>query len=335
MENWRIRVCFEIRVSCFEFKCRSSYNRVMPNPNLSVNIGKLKLRNPVIVASGTFGYAEELASLVDLKKLGVIITKTITLKPKAGNPPPRTCETPSGMLNAIGLENPGVEKFLREKLPYFKSLKVPIIVSISADNDADFIKLTKRLEKVSGICAIELNLSCPNLASKVLVSQDPSATYRVVSKVRKVTKRTLIVKLTPNVTDIVSIAKAAKNAGADAVSLVNTFLALAVDVNSRRPKLANITGGLSGPAIKPIALRMVWEVAQKINIPIIGGGGIMGAQDALEFIIAGASAVSVGTATFVNPKAAQEIIAGIEKYLKKNNIKDLKKIIGCLKDKQN
>jgi len=299
--------------------------------NLSVKIGKLKLKNPVVIASGTFGYAEEFAPLLDLKKLGAIVTKTITLKPKKGNLPPRTVETASGMLNAIGLENPGVDKFIKEKLPYLQKLNVPIIVSISADNDKDFVGLVKRLDKIAGISAIELNLSCPNLGKKILVSQDAKATYRIVSKVRKSTKLTLIAKLSPNVTDIVSIAKAAKNAGVDAVSLVNTFLALAIDIKLKRPKLANITGGLSGPAIKPIALRMVWEVAWKVKIPIIGGGGIMNTQDALEFIIAGATAVAIGTANFVNPRASQEIIQGIDKYLKKNNIRDVNKLIGTLR----
>ena len=302
----------------------------MFNPNLSIKIGKLKLKNPVMVASGTFGYAEELVSLVDLKKLGAIVTKTLTLRPKIGNPPPRTVETASGMLNAIGLENPGIDKFIEEKLPFMRKLGVPIIVSISADSDNEFRKLVKKLNGIDGISAIELNLSCPNLKSKTLISQDAKATYRVVSKLRKITKFTLIAKLSPNVTDIVSIAKAAKRAGCDCVSLVNTFLALAIDIQTKRPKLANITGGLSGPAIKPIALRMVWEVAKIVKIPVIGGGGIMNTQDALEFIIAGADAVSVGTATFVNPRATIEIIDGLGRFIRVKRLKKLTNLIGTL-----
>jgi len=302
----------------------------MKNSNLSIKIGKLKLKNPVIVASGTFGYAEELSSLADLKKLGAIVTKTITLKPKKGNPPPRTVETASGMLNAIGLENPGIDRFIKEKLPFLKRIGVPIIVSISADNDNEFRKLVKRIDGIKGISGIELNLSCPNLKSKTLVSQDAKATYRVISKLRKLTKLTLIAKLSPNVTDIASIAKASERAGCDCVSLVNTFLALAVDVQSRRAKLANITGGLSGPAIKPIALRMVWEVACAVKIPVIGGGGIMNTQDALEFIISGADAVSVGTATFVNPRAAIEIIDGLRSFIQRKRLKKLDDLVGRL-----
>ena len=304
------------------------------NLNLSIKIRKLKFKNPAMIASGTFGYAQELTSLVDLKKLGAIVTKTITLKPKKGNPAPRTVETASGMLNAIGLENPGVDKFIEEKLPYMQSLGLPIIVSISADNDRGFAALARRLNGVKGVSAIELNLSCPNLKSKILVSQDAKATHRVISKVRKATKLTLIAKLSPNVSDITSIAKAAQGAGADSLSLVNTFLAMAIDVETKRPKLANITGGLSGPAIKPIALRMVWEAAGAVKIPIIGGGGIMDTQDALEFIIAGASAVSIGTATFINPRASVEIIQGIKQYLNKNKISDINKLTGTLKCKR-
>jgi dihydroorotate dehydrogenase (NAD+) catalytic subunit len=300
-------------------------------PKLSVNIGKLKLKNPVMVASGTFGYAEEFKDFLNLKKLGAIVTKTITLKPKVGNPPPRTCETPSGMLNAIGMENPGVQVFLKEKLPILKKIGTPIIVSISADSDAEFQELARILNKTKGAAAIELNLSCPNLRSKVMVSQSDKATYRVVKAVRKVTALTLITKLTPNVTDIGLIAKAAAAAGSDAISLVNTFLGLAIDINTKKPKLGNITGGLSGPAIKPLALRLVWETAQAVDVPIIGMGGIMNVDDALEFIIAGASAVAVGTANFINPKATVEIIEGIKKYLFKNKIKDIKNLMGSLK----
>jgi len=309
--------------------------------DLSVNIGRLKLKNPVMVASGTFGYAEEFKDYLNLNSLGAVITKTITLKPRAGNPMPRTCETAAGMLNAIGLENSGVEVFIKEKLPVLKKIGTPIIVSIASEgNPEEFTILAQRLDKIKEIAALELNISCPNLRTTVgtarrvapaLISQNAQATYGVVKIVRKVTDKTIITKLSPNVTDIAEIAKAAQDAGSDAVSLVNTFLGMAIDINKRKPKLANITGGLSGPAIKPIALRMVWEVFKTVDIPVIGIGGIMTAQDALEFIIAGAAAIEVGTANFVNPSAASDIIEGLTKYLKDNKIKTLKGLIGSIK----
>jgi dihydroorotate dehydrogenase (NAD+) catalytic subunit len=305
----------------------------MQNPNLSVKIGKLKLKNPVMVASGTFGYAEEFSSLVNLRKLGAIVTKTITLKPKEGNPPPRTVETASGMLNAIGLENPGVEVFIKEKMPFLRKLAIPIVVSISGDSDDEFVQLVEILNKTKGISAIELNLSCPNLGTKIMVAQIDKATYRVVKAVRKITTSPLITKLTPNVTDIGIIARAAVAADTDAISLINTCRGMAIDINTRKPKLANITGGLSGPAIKPIALGMVWQTAQSVDVPIIGMGGIMNTKDALEFIIAGATAVAVGTANFINPRTCEEIIRGIECYLKKKNIRNIKKLVGSLKCK--
>jgi len=350
--------------------------------NLSVNIGKLKLKNPVMAASGTFGYAKEFEGLIDFKKIGALITKTITLRPRQGNPMPRICETASGMLNAIGLQNEGIDDFIKEKLPYLSKLKIPIIVSISGDSVKEFCVLAKRLEKVRSINGIELNISCPNVNEgrwmmdegmmdegrwtpvrrslgeggrddgrlsaealakaegtmdegreekrKRLIAQDKDATYEVVKNVRKVTKKTLITKLSPNVTDIVEIAEAARRAGSDAVSLVNTFLGMAIDINTRKPSLGNITGGLSGPCIKPIALRMVWEVYRSVNIPIIGIGGIMNAEDAIEFIIAGASAVQIATANFIEPDACEKVIKGIGEYLKKNKIKNIKEIAGIL-----
>jgi dihydroorotate dehydrogenase (NAD+) catalytic subunit len=296
--------------------------------NLSVSLGKLKLTNPVMVASGTFGYGQEYKDLVPLKKLGAIITKTITLKPRCGNSAARIVETYQGIINSIGLENPGIEVFFQEKLPFLQKIGVPIIVSISADKATRFAELARRLSTIKAIAALELNLSCPNVGKKDLVSQDARATYQVVKAVRKATKLTVISKLSPNVTDITTIAKAAKDAGSDVLSLVNTFFALAVDINTRRPKLGNITGGLSGPAIKPQALWMVREVFQTVKIPIIGMGGIMNTQDALEFIICGASAIAVGTANFVHPRTTVEIITGIKRYLKKNKIKDIKKLVG-------
>jgi dihydroorotate dehydrogenase (NAD+) catalytic subunit len=299
---------------------------------LGVNIGKLKLKNPVMVASGTFGYAEEFRDLVDLKQLGAIVSKTITIRPRRGNAPARTCETPAGMLNSIGLENPGVEAFLQEKLPALAKIGVPLIVSIASEHDPEeFVTLAKRMDKIREASAIEANISCPNLKRTRLISQDPKSTYDVISKIRKVTRKTLIAKLSPNVTDIGEIARAAQAAGSDAVSLINTLTGMSIDVDTREPKLTCVTGGLSGPAIRPVAVRMAWEVSQKISIPIIGMGGIMDISSALEFLIAGATAVAVGTGNFVNPGCAIEVVKGLKKYLEKNKIKDMQGLIGSLK----
>ena len=301
-------------------------------PKISVNIGKLKLKNPVMVASGTFGYAEEFRDFLDLKSLGAIVTKTITLKPRQGNPAPRTCETPSGMLNSIGLENPGVDNFIRDKLPQLLKIGTPIIVSIASEgNPEEFLKLTRRLENISEIQALELNISCPNLKKKSLISQDREATYSVVNGVRKLTKKTIITKLSPNVTDITEIALAAESAGSDAVSLVNTLTGMSINTQTKLPKIASVTGGLSGPAIRPVAVRMCWEVAQKINIPIIGMGGIIDTPSAVEFFLAGASSIAIGTANFINPAIAAEIISGLKEYLKKNKIKSIKSLSGGIK----
>ncbi|MFH1413580.1 MAG: dihydroorotate dehydrogenase [Candidatus Omnitrophota bacterium] len=308
---------------------------------MKTNIGKLKLKNPVMVASGTFGYAEEFKDFVNLAKLGAIVTKTITLKPKSGNQPPRTCETPAGMLNSIGLENPGIEAFVKENLPKLRKIGAPIIVSISSvKNPREFITLANRLDRIKEVSAIELNISCPNIKNLEprtynlaprLISQDARATYRLVKSVRRVTKKTLITKLSPNVTDIVEIAQAAKRGGSDAIALINTISGMGIDVDSRQAKLAAVTGGLSGPAIRPIAIKMVWEVYNKVKIPVIGMGGIMDLESALEFFIAGATAISIGTANFINPKVSIEIIQGLNRYLRKHRIKDIKKLIGSLK----
>ncbi len=305
--------------------------------DLSINIGKLKLKNPVMAASGTFGYAEEFKDFMDSKKLGAIVTKTITLKPRKGNPAPRTCETPAGMLNSIGLENPGVANFIRDKLPHLTKLGNPVIVSIASEGDPqEFVTLAKRLDKIKEVAAIELNISCPNLGhgslviSPKLISQDPKATYEVVNSVRKVTQKTLITKLSPNVTDIAEIALAAESAGSDAISLINTLTGMCIDINKREPRIACVTGGLSGPAIRPVAVRMVWQVYQKVKIPIIGMGGIVDTQSALEFFIAGATAVAIGTANFINPGVSIEIIEGIKKYLIKNKISGINDLIGSL-----
>ncbi|MDD4894101.1 MAG: dihydroorotate dehydrogenase [Candidatus Omnitrophica bacterium] len=300
---------------------------------LSVNIGRLKLKNPVMVASGTFGYAREFTDFFNPKELGAIVTKTITLKPRQGNPAPRTCETPAGLLNSIGLENPGLEVFIREKLPLLKKMGAPIIISIASEDDPEeFIKLAGRLDKIKEIAAIELNISCPNIQGRAhLISQDPEATYLAVNKVRRVTQKVIITKLSPNVTDIAEIAQAAEKAGTDAVALINTITGMSIDVKTRKPRIASVTGGLSGPAVRPVAVRMVRDVYKKIKIPIIGMGGIIDASSALEFIIAGAAAVSVGTANFINPKASVDIIKGIKDYLLKNKIKDINSLIGTLK----
>jgi dihydroorotate dehydrogenase (NAD+) catalytic subunit len=315
-------------------------------PNLSINIGKLKLKNPVMVASGTFGYAEEFSDFLDLKKLGAIVTKTITLRPRQGNLPPRTCETPAGMLNSIGLENPGLEIFLAKKLPLLKKYGVPIIVSIASEDDpAEFNALASRIDKIKDIAALELNISCPNIQRRAysveriekqeisypLISQDPKATYDTVKAVRQVTKKVIITKLSPNVTSVAEIAQAAENAGSDAVSLINTLIGMSIDIKDRRPKIGAITAGLSGPAIRPVAVRMVWEVYQKVRIPIIGMGGIVDTPSALEFFLAGASAISVGTANFINPGICGKIISGLRQYLRQNKIKDIKQLIGKIK----
>ncbi len=299
-------------------------------PNREVSLGGLKLAKPGGVASGTFGYGEEYKDLVSLKRLGAIVTKTITLKPRSGNPPPRIAETYQGMLNAIGLENPGLDVFIHEKLPFLEKIGIPIIVSIAADRPAQFAQISRRLSKVNSIAALELNLSCPNVAKLGLIAQVPGATYQAVRAVKEATKLTVITKLSPNVTDITEIAQAAERAGSDVLSLVNTFFGMAVEVKTRRPKLGNTSGGLSGPAIKPQALWMVREVFKTVKIPLIGIGGIMNAGDALEFIICGATAVAVGTANFVNPRATLEIIDGIKKYLKENKIGSIKELIGSV-----
>jgi dihydroorotate dehydrogenase (NAD+) catalytic subunit len=308
---------------------------MIKKPRLEVEVGGIRMKNPVMTASGTFGYGEEFSPFIDLDKLGAIVLKGITLKPKRGNPPPRIIETPSGILNAIGLQNVGVEVLINKKLPYLQKFTTPVIINISGDTIEEYVELARKLDDISqekGIAGLEINISCPNIQKGGIVwGTEAQLTYKVVNNIRKVTTLPLIVKLSPNVTDIKVIAVAAEEAGADVLSLINTLVGMAVDVSLRRPKLANISGGLSGPAVKPVALWMVWQVFQTVNIPIIGMGGIMKAQDALEFIIAGARAVSIGTANLVNPKAAIEIIKGIEEYLVENKIKDINELVGSLK----
>jgi dihydroorotate dehydrogenase (NAD+) catalytic subunit len=304
-------------------------------PRLEVEVGGIRMKNPVMTASGTFGYGEEFSPFIDLDKLGAIVLKGITLKPKRVNPSPRIIETPSGILNAIGLQNVGVEVLINKKLPYLQKFTTPVIINISGDTLEEYVELARKLDDISqekGIAGLEINISCPNVQKGGIVwGTEAQLTYKVVNNIRKVTTLPLIVKLSPNVTDIKVIAVAAEEAGADVLSLINTLVGMAVDVSLRRPKLANISGGLSGPAVKPVALWMVWQVFQTVNIPIIGMGGIMKAEDALEFIIAGARAVSIGTANLVNPKAAIEIIEGIEEYLVENKIKDINELVGSLK----
>jgi len=297
---------------------------------LSVRIGNIKMKNPVMLASGTYEYNETTKGLIDIKKLGAIVTKTITLEPRKGNTPPRTCETYGGMLNAIGLQNKGVEDFLRNILPELKNLNIPVIASIAGADKKEFKDLARILDKRSEVAGLELNLSCPNIQAKKLFSQDAVSTMDIVASVKEVTKKTVIAKLSPNVTDIKHIAKAAQEAKADAIALVNTFLALAIDIEKRKPILGNTTGGLSGPAIKPVALRMVWEAANAVKIPIIGMGGIFSAEDAISFIIAGATAVAIGTGSFINPALGTETIEGVKKYLLKHKIKDIKQLTGCM-----
>ncbi len=299
-------------------------------PNLSVQIGSLKLKNPVMVASGTFGYGKEVERFTDVRKLGAIVVKTVTLKPRVGNPPPRITEVTAGMLNAIGLQNDGVDRFIEEKIPYLRKLGIPVVVSISGDSEEEWGILAEKFAHISCVSGIELNLSCPNIhyGKGIEWAQDSESTARAVSAVRRKTKQLIIAKLSPEVVDIKPIAKAAVEAGADAISVMNTIRGIVINIEKRRPVLSNITGGLSGPAIKPIALRLVWQVAQAVNVPVIGIGGIMNWKDVLEFIMAGASAVQVGTANYVNPRVTAEIIEGLEKYLKEQGVQNIRQLTG-------
>jgi len=300
-------------------------------PDLSVDIGPLNLRNPVMTASGTFGYAREFETYVDLNRLGAIIVKGLSLEPSMGNHPPRIVETACGMLNAIGLENVGIHAFVDEKLPFLKSLSTPVFVNIYGKTIDEYVRLAEQLNELEAVAGIEINISCPNVkAGGLAFGVDPAATAAVVKAVRRKTSKVLIVKLSPNVTDITEIARQAEGQGADSLSLINTLTGLAIDVETRRPKLANITGGLSGPAIKPVALRMVWQVCQTAKVPVIGVGGIISALDAIEFFIAGAAAVQIGTANFVNPRATMDILQGIEAYLSEKGMDRLTDLVGTL-----
>ena len=300
---------------------------------MAVDIGGLILKNPVMTASGTFGYGKEYAPYVDLNRLGALIVKGLSLEPRKGNPPPRIMETPCGMLNAIGMENVGVRAFIDEKLPFLRPFDVAVIANIFGETIDEYKKIAAILSTVEGIHGLEINISCPNVKrGGIAFGAHPDTAYEVTGEVKSLTDLPVIVKLTPNAGDIAEIAESVEAAGADAVSLINTLTGMSVDVEQRVPHLKNITGGLSGPAIRPIALRMVWEVVNRVSIPVIGVGGIMDANDALEFLIVGAKAVQIGTANFINPRATLDILEGIDNYLKRHHMTDINDLIGTLRD---
>lgn len=299
--------------------------------DLSVNIGPLRLSNPVMTASGTFGYAEEFRDVVDFAEIGGIVSKTVTPEPRPGNPPRRIVEVPGGMLNSIGLPNVGIENFIVEKMPFLQKLKTKVVVNVAGTTEEGFAECVRRLEDVAGIAAYELNFSCPNVKHGTSYSTDPAVAERITRQVRRLTRKAIIAKLTPNVTSIAEIGLAVQNGGADAVSAINTVIGMSIDVKSQRPKLATITGGYSGPAIKPIALAKVYELAKNLTIPIIAIGGIATTNDALEFMIAGASAFQVGTANFYEPDATKKIKKGLESYCKERNILKVTHLVGSLK----
>lgn len=300
-------------------------------PSLAVNIGGLVLKNPVMPASGTFGYGDEYAPFVDLNRLGAVVTKGLSLEPRAGNPPPRIMETPAGMLNAVGLQNVGVRVFVAEKLPFLRGFDVPVIANIFGETVDEYAAVAEVLSRAGGVHALEVNVSCPNVKKGGLsFGARPDTVAEVTAAVGACTDLPVIVKLTPNVTDITEIALAAEAAGAGALSLINTLLGMSVDVERRVPHLHNVTGGLSGPAIRPVALRMVWQVAGRVKVPVIGIGGIVDAAGALEFLIAGARAVQVGTGQFVNPRATLDVVDGIADYLERHGIGDVGDLVGSL-----
>lgn len=303
--------------------------------NLSVSIGNLQLKNPITVASGTAGYGEELSQFIDIGALGAIFTKGLSLKPRAGNPGPRIAETPSGMLNSIGLENVGLEAFLSHKLPYLLKSMATVIPNIAGHSIEENVELAKILSHTDGIAAVELNVSCPNVKEGgIAFGQDITVFSRLLEKVRSVTRGVLIVKLSPNVTDITLFAKAAKDIGADAVSAVNTLLGMKIDINTGKPYFANKVAGLSGPAIKPIALRMVYQIVEKVDIPVIGIGGIYYFEDALEFLMAGAKAIQIGTANLINPDTSAVMLKELEEYMKKHSVNNINDVIGIAQGKE-
>lgn len=304
---------------------------VVSKPRLAVEFAGLKLKNPIMPASGTFGYGEEFAPYLDLNRLGAIVTKGLSLNPKAGNQTPRIAETVSGMLNAIGLQNVGVDAFIRDKVPFLEQFDTPVIVNFFGNTQEEYSEVAARLNDVPSVAALEMNISCPNVKhGGIVFGTEPKAAFDVISAVRKRMSKPLIVKLTPNVTDIRVTAQAAEDAGADAISLINTLTGMAVDVRTRKPRIANVIGGLSGPGIRPVAVRMTHQVVQTVKIPVIGIGGIMRAEDALEFLIVGAKAVQVGTANFVDPNAMQTILDGIESFCIEQGIDDINDLVGTL-----
>ncbi len=300
-------------------------------PDLTTNMAGIELRNPVMLASGTAGYGEDISKHCDLNRIGAIIVKGIALRASNGNPPPRICETPSGMLNAIGLPNVGVETFINEKVPFLRQFDTKVIVNIFGSTDTEYGDVAAAFNGVAGVHGLEANISCPNIKEGgIAFGTDLGATRRVVSRIRRSTSLPLIIKLSPNVTDIASFAKVCEEEGADAISLINTLTGMVIDTRTWRPKLANITGGLSGPAIRPVAVRMVWQVYNAVRIPVIGMGGITDCQDAVEFLLAGASAIAVGTANFLNPSTAVEIADDLGGYMEDRNISNLSGLIGKL-----
>jgi len=300
-------------------------------PSLGVTLGKLELKNPIILASGTVGYGEEYGRLFDLGRVGAITVKGLSLTPRAGHPAPRLCETPSGLLNAIGLHNVGLKAFLTEKLPFLRKQTVKVIVNIFGETTEEYVELAGALSRAEGVHALELNVSCPNTKKGGLTfGSDLAATTELVGAVRKATPLPLFVKLSPNVADLVPFARACEAQGADGLSLVNTVRGMVIDVDTRRPKLTTVVGGLSGPAIRPIAVRMVWEVTRAVRLPVIGLGGIVTGEDAVEFLLAGATAVAVGSANFADPSAALNILSGLERYLVRHRMTDVRQLIGAL-----
>lgn len=303
----------------------------MSRIDLSVNIGPMQLKNPVMVASGTFGYAEESVSLIDLNKLGAIVTKAITLNPRAGNPPPRIAETPAGILNSIGLANVGLERFKSEKMPFLREIDSRIIVNVAGSSQEEYVKVVESLEDCEGIDAYEINVSCPNVKQGGMqFGTDPANVEKLTAELRERTARALIVKLTPNVTQISDIARAVEQGGGDGVSLINTVRGMAIDIHTRRPKIATVVAGLSGPAIKPIAIAKVWEVYNAVSIPIIGLGGILNTDDVIEFLLAGATAIQVGTATFLDPATAEKIVDQLPIYCSNHKITNIHALTGAI-----
>ncbi len=308
----------------------TSGEKAKEKPNLVVNIGGLRLKNPVTTASGTFGFGPEYAPYIDLNRLGAIVVKGTTLQPRLGNPTPRLVETPAGILNSIGLQNPGVDHLIEEALSFLAQYDLPVIVNISGDTVEDYARLAEKLGRTAGVAGLEVNISCPNVKKGGMqFGSDPAMAAEVTRAVKENTDKPVIVKLSPNVTSIVAVAEGVARAGADALSMINTLLGMAIDIKRKRPLLGNIMGGLSGPAIRPVAVRAVWQVYREVDLPIIGMGGIVTVEDALEFILAGATAVAVGTANFINPRATVEVLEGIEKYLVANRIHGIRELVGA------